>query len=198
LAALVGCQAPPQPSVPTELVVRIPDYEQFVERSLSVLRQNDFPPQHVDREQGRIISQPSTGGQWFEWWRHDIHGGYQMLESNLQTIRRIVLVSVERLDDQQHNDQYRLTVEVEKSRWSTPERQVTTASGAMAIYSDRLPTTGGLRPTRQKGDHWIPLGRDALLEAYLLDKLVGASPGVEAVTQTEPAPATSTAPLGEG
>ena len=68
-------------------------------------------------------------------------------------------------------DQYRLAVQVDKSRYSATERQITTASGALAIYSEHIPTTEGLRKAESGGAHWVPLGRDALLESYLLAKL---------------------------
>jgi hypothetical protein len=40
------------------------------------------------------------------------------------------------------------------------------------IYNERLPTTEGLRAARSPGESWIPQGRDALLEEWLLDKIV--------------------------
>jgi hypothetical protein len=72
---------------------------------------------------------------------------------------------------------FRLSVQVEKERYSAPERQATTALGAMAIYNERIPTTEGLRMSRAAGEHWVPLGRDVLLEAYLLER-IAAVPSV--------------------
>lgn len=67
--------------------------------------------------------------------------------------------------------QYRLTVTVDKERYSAPERQVTTVTGALGIYSERLPTTEGIRASRSESEHWVPLGRDAALERKLLSQI---------------------------
>lgn len=67
---------------------------------------------------------------------------------------------------------YRVTVTVDKERYSAPERQVTTVSGSLAIFSERLPTTEGIRASRGQGEHWIPLGRDGQYEQRLLARLV--------------------------
>lgn len=182
-----GCQAPPQPTGPTELVLQISDYDRFVDDTVSFLRQCDFPPDYVDRATGVIISKPATSAQWFEPWRVDSPGGYQTIESSLHTMRRVVTVSIAAegassagAESQPamlaSGAQYRVAVQVDKARHSAPERQVTTASGALAIYSERLPTTEGLRGARSRGEAWVPLGRDGLLEAYLLARLADLPP----------------------
>jgi hypothetical protein len=184
-----GCRTPATPTDSTAIVLHVPDYEAFWDASLSVLRRYDFPPDRVDPARGLIVSDPATSGQWFEWWRVDSQGAYQTLESSLHTMRRIVTVNLEPLDTEGDRPaeegagplaetpgagRYRLIVRVDKSRYSAPERQITTASGALAIYSERIPTTEGLRGAESRGAHWVPLGRDPLLEAYLLERLVNA------------------------
>ncbi len=195
LVALGGCHAPPQSTGPTEMVLRIPDHEAFLDATLTVLREHDLPPERVDWERGLAVSHPTTSGQWFEFWRGDSRGGYQLFESSIHTVRRIVTVQVEPtavegtagvLPAKRARDEYRVSVQVDKQRYSAPERQVTTASGALAIYNERLPTTEGLRGAASRGEHWVPLGRDVLLEAYLLDKIAARLPEVEPVTVSEP------------
>ena len=180
LLLTTACQAPPAASGPTDMVLRIPDREAYLDASLSILRQCDLPPERVDRERGLIVTHRTTSGQWFEPWRVDSQGPYQVLESSLHTIGRVVTVSMQPLAEGPA-DCRRITVRVDKSRYSAPERQITTASGALAIYSETIPTTEGLRRARTPGAHWVPLGRDALLEAYLLAKLAYATPDVELV-----------------
>lgn len=187
-AFLAGCQAPPQPEGATDLVVRIADREAFFDDTLTRLREADFPPRYADRAEGVVIAGPTTSGQWFEWWRVDAPGAYQSLESSLSTIRRTVTVRLSPADGgaaaagggELGGGPYRLSVQVDKERYSAPERQATTALGAMAIYNERLPTTEGLRNARSVGEHWIPLGRDALLEAHLLDRIASVA-GVRVV-----------------
>jgi len=176
---LVGCQAPPAPSGPTEMVLHIPDVEAFTDATMTVLREQGLPPERVDRVRGELVSEPTTSGQWFECWRGDSRGGYQAFESSIHTMRRIVTVRFEPVGGDAAGDEYRLTVNVEKERYSAPERQVTTASGALAIYNEKLPTTEGLRGAESRGAHWVPLGRDGLLEEYLLQKIAFRLPDVE-------------------
>lgn len=76
---------------------------------------------------------------------------------------------------------YVLSVDVQKSRFQTPERQVTTASGALAMFSDSVPTTEGVREQRSGRAHWRSLGRDARLEQYLLARIL-------ALPEVQPAP----------
>jgi hypothetical protein len=238
LAVLVGCQAPPQPTGPTEVVARLPDYERFLDASICFLRRNDFPPSFVDREQGVIITQPATSAQWFEPWRIDAAGSYNLLESSLHTTRRQVTLTIDPLDPRPapppvasgmppivstnspatssargaipmipvaspssatsapptpspsaaaagvsvgaatrpgDAPRYRITVKVDQARYSAPDRQATTAAGALALYSERLPTTEGLIP-RGYTVQWIPQGRDAAFEQVVLEKLLEESP----------------------
>ena len=185
--SLAGCHAPAVPDGPTEMVLRVSDREAFIDASLTLLRERDFPPERVDRSEGMIVTRPSTGQQWFEFWRHDSIGGYQLLESSVHTVRRVVTVDISSTDPENSSDELRVSVQVDKERYSAPERQVTTASGALAIYSERLPTTEGLMAARTEGEHWVPLGRDLPLESHLLAKIAEASPAVAPVSQaTEP------------
>jgi len=166
-----GCRAPAPPDGPSEIVLRISDREAFLDATLTLLRERDFRPQRVERDAGLIVTEPCTSQQWFEFWRHDALGPYQLLEASLHTVRRNVTIRVEPAGPDRPGDEYRVAVQVDKQRYSAPERQVTTASGALAIYSERLPTTEGLMAARTAGEHWVALGRDALLESYLLGQI---------------------------
>lgn len=181
--------------------VFLPDPDAFYDQALTFLRQRDFQPEYVNRAEGVILTQPSTGQQWFECWRQDSVGGYQLLESSLHTIRRTVTVRVEPLEpsaDQQTAENYRLAVEVAKERYSAPERQVTTASGALAMYSERLPTTEGMLVSKTDFAHWAPLGRDVLLEERLLNRLALLTPPIPLVESTPVAePPPDSAPASE-
>ena len=185
LLLITGCQAPAVPTAPTETVLRIPDRDAFLDTSLSVLRRYDLQPKYVDRAAGRIVTERTTSGQWFELWRADSRGAYQALESSLHTMGRIATVSVEPLDSP---EQCRVSVRVDKERYSATERQITTASGALGIYSERVPTTEGLRRAATARAHWVPLGRDALLETFLLARLEDAAASDQVAHPSEPRP----------
>ncbi|MBI5866413.1 MAG: hypothetical protein HZB38_18235 [Planctomycetes bacterium] len=189
LISVSGCEAP-RASGPTEEVVRITNRDVFIDRMLTVLRENDFRPQQVDRIEGVAIAGPSTSGQWFEFWRPDSQGLYQAAESSMHTIRRLAIVRLSPAEVSPEaasqpdsptvasDEMYRVNVTVEKSRYSAPERQLTTAAGGLAIYSSRLPTEEGLRNARSAGEHWVPLGRDPLLERWFLERIIVQAQGL--------------------
>lgn len=220
---LGGCQAPAQPSGPTAALVRLSDRERFLDRTLTVLREHDLQPQRVDWDAGLAVTQPTTSGQWFEFWRSDAPGAYQTLESSLHTTQRVVTIQVlpappgepaarlaslpgpeiapttrsglatsqAALSDTQPASapaagEFVVTVQVDKYRYSTPERQVTAPSAALGLYSERLPTESGERVSRALSQHWIPVGRDGLLERQLLDRIVRAEPGATFQRYIEP------------
>ena len=169
--------------------LRIVDRDGFLDATLTLLRERDFTPERVDRRAGLVVTRPATGQQWFEFWRQDSQGLYQLVESSIHTVRRTVTVRVQPYDSgDAPSDTYRLSVQVDKERYSAPERQVTTASGALAIYSERLPTTEGLLAAKAAGEHWVPLGRDALLERFLLKRIA-------ALPQVTPPPAADDLPV---
>ncbi|MFO0839881.1 MAG: hypothetical protein U1D55_15320 [Phycisphaerae bacterium] len=181
---LAGCNAPGAPIGPTIADVHLADRELFLDDALTLLRQIDVPPRRIDRPAGLVVSQPTTSAQWFEFWRCDAPGGYQLLESSLHTIRRTVTIH---LEPQPQPGSHRVSVEVQKERLNAPSRQVTTASGALAIYSERMPTEEGLRAIRGEAAYWTPLGRDEAMEQNLLDKLVAIAAEGRTVPP-EPAP----------
>jgi hypothetical protein len=197
IGTLAGCMAPPQPEGPTAMRMQVADYDAFIDRTLTMLREHDYAPRRVDRVSGVIAAGPTTGKQWFEFWRRDVLGPYHELESSLHTVRRIVHVEIDRADPASASDGglCNVIVEVEKSRYSAPQRQVTTASGALAIYSERLPTREGLRNARERDEHWVPLGRDGELEQYLLDQISRFATTVIANDEFTPPPPPS-APSG--
>ncbi|MBL8880663.1 MAG: hypothetical protein JNG88_16240 [Phycisphaerales bacterium] len=186
-----GCQRPAIPIEPTSASTRVADYEAFVDRTLTLLRERDFTPQTVDRQRGLIVTRPTVCRQWYEIWRDDPQDAYHVIESSLHTVRSIVTIRIERgsavesfetalspakggsapsgeASSQPSGEEIAVSVEVEKSRFSTPERQVTTASGAIAIYSERIPTAEGLRKSNVALSHWVSLGRDGDYERHLL------------------------------
>ncbi len=195
LGFLAGCNAPAVTEKPAARIVQIADRDAFLDRAMTVLREHDFQPRRADRDIGLVVTWPSTSGQWFEFWRRDVHGAYQSLEASIHTIRREVTLTVQPVDGGQPDEQ-QVTVQVEKSRYSAPERQVTTASGALTIYSEHIPTEEGLRRRRVEGEHWVPLGRDSLLEEYLLKQILSRAGGTATspISTTNPAPGVEPAP----
>lgn len=184
---LAACQAPPQPGGPTGVVMDIPDRELFIDQTLTLLREMDFTPRSVQRDRGAIVTQPTTSGQWFELWRSDSQGAYQAFESSIHTMRRILNIDIAPESEASENSSlYRLTVAADKQRYSGVERQITTSSGALALYSSEVPTVDGRIGPAAVRENWTSLGRDALLEQHVLDRIVRANPQARYVRELPP------------
>jgi len=140
--------------------------DQAWDETLDVLREHNFEPDRRDHRAGLITTRASISQQWFEFWRADAQGSYQWAESALHSIRRWVEVRfVPKADN------YEITVTVHVQRKSQPERQVTTASGALQIYREKLPIYTGERLGTGQGVRWIEIGTDPKLENYLLERI---------------------------
>jgi len=149
-----------------EMFVTKADHDQAWDEILEVLREHDFTPEYVNPRFGIIRTYPTISQQWFEFWRADAQGWYQWLESSLHTIRRHVQVKFTPKDDR-----YKVDVTVYVQRKSQPERQVTTASGALQIYGEKLPIYTGEKLAAGEGVHWVDLGTDQALADYLVERI---------------------------
>ena len=176
--ALAGCVVDPPPEygpVQADVVVAEEgDFDYLWESTLRTLRRVNLVPDRQDAREGIITTKPITSQQWFEFWRHDSLGLYQWAEASMHTTQRHAIVKIER---QSEPDRYRVSVRVDVFRYSAPERQVTTPSGALLMYSEKLPTESGelLRP--QEDVHWVRLGRDPHMEGLLLRRILNHYPG---------------------
>lgn len=193
LALLVCVPACTKPEQPVELasgVARDADFEAVWQAALISLREHSFTPDRQDRRNGVIRTRGETSGVFGEFWRKDSTWGYQLAESSLHTVQRIVTVQVTYLQP----NEFQVEVEVNKQRWSLPERQVTGGISAAAAFSSRLPLATGefLRPADElRAVRWVPLGRDGQLEERLLaDILQKVPPGsrVQLIRETERTP----------
>lgn len=119
---------------------------------------------------GLIETRPTTSRQWGEFWRQDVdvYDHYGLLQASLHTTRRKATVRFVNTPQG-----WQIEVEVDVSRLSMPESQVTTASSAIHGFSGVLPTSEG-DMYAEKADRmsWISLGRDALMEERLLQSIL--------------------------
>jgi len=113
--------------------------------------------------EGRLETQPEVGATIFEPWRRDSVGGYQRLESTLQSIRRYALVRVLPAEGG-----FWVEVAVYKELEDVLQPENATAGGATfrndSSYVRVENPIGGQEVHRG----WIPLGRDAVLEQEIL------------------------------
>ncbi|UCG34326.1 MAG: hypothetical protein JSU68_06745 [Phycisphaerales bacterium] len=172
LLPIWGCASPAQPTARTAALLSVSDddaFERLWDASTRVLRRNHLRPTREDRGAGVIQSQPAVTQSWFEFWRRDVVDGYSFAEAQLHSIRRAACIKMDRSEDP---DQYIVSVRVDKERLSTPERQVTSAAGAIQMFGSGVPTTRGRMVAAAEARSWTPLGRDGNLEARLLAEII--------------------------
>jgi len=175
LCSLLGCALPgpgqmgaaPVP-VSNPLLVASQNEELVWERAIDVLHDFQF---EIGRENrlGRVIeTAPKVGAGLLEPWHHDSVGFTNRLESSLQSIRRIVLVSLQP-DDQGQG--YLVSVTVLKEIEDLIG--VAGSSAGAATFPESTPLMRDLNPVvGQSGpSRWLPLGRDPLLEEAILTRL---------------------------
>jgi len=113
---------------------------------------------------------PEISQHFFEVWRNDTATRRDFWEATVNPIRRRVYVSTTREGD---GDSAHLEVVVNKQRLSSPDRQFNSTGAAYQYFGDALPSTTGLARISPEDDQWLDLGRDAAMEALLLDQILG-------------------------
>jgi hypothetical protein len=129
--------------------------------------------------QGQIETFPELGATLFEPWRGDSVGGYERLESTLQSIRRKAFVRVV-----PGGGGYLVDVAVFKELEDVPRPEFSAAGIATFRNDSSLERTddpiGGRAITRG----WIPLGRDTALEQRIIAEVLART-----VSPRQPIPA---------
>ncbi len=178
-----GCVDPPRDPGPVQADVYVDsaeDFDSLWETTLRVLRRWHLTPDRQDPRHGVITTEPITTQQWFEFWRHDAMGPYQWLESSMHTVQRLAKIKIDRLPE---SGRYRINVVVDVFRMSAAERQVTTPSGALVMFSEKLPTEQGDPVKPHESTHWVHLGRDPKMEGVLLQRILVHYPGGYELTE---------------
>ena len=120
------------------------------------------------REQRKIVTNPKTGATLLEPWEGDSVGFQERLESSLQSIRRIAIVTV---DPATNGQGWAVRVEVRKELEDLlqPDRQ----SLGRAVFNN-IQTVNRSREVVgpvQIPNGWIPRGRDTKLEQAIIAKI---------------------------
>ena len=138
------------------------------ERTIDVLHEFQFEIDRENRLAKVIRTAPKVGASIFEPWHKDAVGLDSRLEGTLQSVRRIVEVSMQ-LDDQGRG--YVVSVAVYKESEDLPG--LAANSPGAATFSESEPLTRNLDPVvgQSTPSLWVPAGRDPRLEQALLQRL---------------------------
>jgi hypothetical protein len=181
---LAGCQKPVPPTQPEpmSLVVQKDQYDLAWDETLDVLYEHNFVPDRQDRRAGLIVTFPTLSKQWFEFWRDDAQGSYDVWESSLHSIRRTVQVKFT-----PQGDRVSIQIAVNIQRKNQPQKQITTSSGTLQAFRDQVPLVDtGRAASREDIIDWIDLGKDVKLANYLLERIERRLPESTMATSTQP------------
>ena len=124
-----------------------------------------------NRQQRKITTEPKTGATLLEPWEGDSVGLHERLESTLQSIRRLAIVTVEPAATGQG---WAVRVEVYKQLEDLiqPDRQAI----GRAVFNNQFPLNRSREVVGpvQAPPYWIDRGRDPKLEQAILAKIRAA------------------------
>ena len=164
---LTGCTEK-QMATPEPKCLSSVDTNSAMKSSELVLIGMNFVIDKLDTNLHVMTTKPQSGSQFFELWRKDNVGGYNMAQSNLHSIQRTVELGFNEIQGQ-----VCIVCTVKRERLSIPEKQIDSAARAYSLY-----TTGNesmqnltLNEEQEKKMEWIDVGRDSRLEKVILDKI---------------------------
>jgi hypothetical protein len=139
--------------------------KQSMDIAEEVLGDFNFTIVKADLDQGKIVTRPLAGGQILEFWRMDNIGIYNVVESNLQSIRKIATINIE-----PEANGVLILCNVQTERLSLPEYEVTGSARVYQMYTQSQQSLVSLQvhPEQQKDMAWISLGNDEELEKAIL------------------------------
>lgn len=120
------------PAVQKQQTVSQRNFAAVWEASRDVLREYGFALDREDRRAGIITTLPLTGKHWFEFWRKDAAGGYNLAEGTIQTIYRVVNISIVPADGEKNR--FVATVDVQTYRSDKDVLQLTSTSEAYNLF----------------------------------------------------------------
>ena len=124
----------------------------------------------VDRRRGIITGFPLVSRKWFEFWCQDVVTGEDLLESSLQTVRRIMHLEMKEVGHQQYELYCRVAVE----RLSSERQIVAGRVRAQEIFSrtvGNIPALGGGGNVESEPEQWLPIGEDRALATNLVQSI---------------------------
>jgi len=186
LAALAaGCVKHTHPVGPgLQLTDAERNFQALWQAGRGVLGKHNFTLDRQDHRAGVITTLPLTGKHFFEFWRTDAATNFDLAEGTIQTIYRVVRITIRPAEANQ--GAYKPLVEVMVFRSNRPTPQVTCTSEAYDLFV----TPGGERagsdflldyertvqtPEQRAAALTVYLGRDGELEKKLTGDILSAA-----------------------
>ncbi len=154
----------------TTRTIHIARYRHIWRQSRKTIEALGFHINWQDHRLGIISTDPRLAPEVLQWWRPDTTSGSSLMESTLNTYRRIIRLVITR--DKQP-ETFSITVEVLVQRRENPQGNVGNVAfvGPSAFGSNVLPLRASHAGVHTGGQFWMTIGRDTLLEKKVLKKL---------------------------
>jgi len=145
---------------------------QVVEAAHDVLTDMHFAIEKLDVEQGIARTWPLRAGQFFEFWRSDNVGAFNVAEANVQSLRRTVELRMGTEAPTSSDLWVECTVQVQ--RLALPANEIAGLSHAYQIHTQSTAAVQRLdvTPEQREGMAWIDLGTDPQLAAEVIKRIV--------------------------
>jgi hypothetical protein len=148
------------------------DFDKLWRASEEAARDFLFPIDRTDYRSGLMTTRPVISSQWFEFWRPDMRDFDAWRESSLASIRRTVRFEFARRGE----GTFEVSPKVLVERQTVAEQRITSIVTYRGIFTPPIRTSERPRGTRESdlgivipSRYWYPTGRDAALEAALID-----------------------------
>ena len=152
------------------IAVEKASFDQVWEVCLASLKDCGLKVDRQDRRFGLMVSEPTTGQQFFEFWRKDAVSSDDLLLSSLHTIRRTVSIQV----TTQGPRKFEVRVQAQAQRASMPGDQLDNTAEAFELMSRQgIPASPSRRDyvRPQAEPIWVDIGREPALEQYILEDI---------------------------
>ena len=168
--ALIGCTDKHQPQWDA-VAADNASFDEVWDACLASLEDRGLQVDLRDRRFGLIVTEPTVGKQFFEFWRNDTAALDDLLNSSLHTIRRVVTLRIAKHGPMQ----FQVNVEAQAQRASIASDQLdNTAEAFELLGSQGVPTSPRrsdyLRPRPEP--IWVDIGRERALEQAIMRDIV--------------------------
>lgn len=150
--------------------IRIARYQHIWRQSVHLIRRLGYNINWQDHRLGIISTDPRLAPEVLQWWRPDTTNGSSLMESTLNTYRRIIRLVITQA---KAPESYHITVEVLVQRRENPQGNVGNVAfiGPSAFGSNTLPLRASHAGVHAGRQFWMTIGRDTLLEKKILKLL---------------------------
>ncbi len=165
---VAGCAQQQQYETVEQICLSDTSKAEVMQVAEDVLGKMHFTIAKSDAELGVIRTRPLAGAQFFEFWREDNVGAFNVLEANLHSIRRIAECSLK-----QQGTQLCIHCNVNIQRLHLPEHETRSRSRVYEMFSQSGPLRQILKlhDEQRRGMAWVDLGEDRQLATVILKQI---------------------------